>query len=273
MAPVPVPSDSLRTSTDMEDQELLDQVRSLREREFTPAEIARALGIGKAKAVRLARTVATESKHAGSDRHQPGADRSVAPKRSTGARCWVSPGWRDGLQVDGRFDWPGAGGAPADASDSGVAFVLLALPGSRDRLSVCGYLVDTWCLGVKNALGPQWQSPADVAALRRVYFRPWESDGVPVPLEFAQHLVLGAVEYARSLGFEPHPDFKQARPALGPWHAPSAITFGYNGKPLYINGPYDDPDTMLATLERSVGRDGFDFVLSLGQVDDLDDVA
>lgn len=73
---------------------------------------------------------------------------------------------------------------------------------------------------------------------------------MPVPLELAQHLVLGAVEYARSLGFMPHRDFRRTRRALGSWDGPSAITFGKDGKPLYVNGPYDDPERVLATLER-----------------------
>ncbi len=168
---------------------------------------------------------------------------------------------------------PGGDGAPSEASDSGAAFVLLAEPSIRGRLSVCGYLVDTWCLGVKNALGPRYVRLLEFEALRRQCFRLWESDGIAVPLESAQHLVLGAVEYARSLGFEPHPDFTRARPALGPWHGPSAITFGKDGKPFYINGRYDDPQAVLATLERSVGHDNFDFVVSLDAFDELDEVA
>lgn len=78
------------------------------------------------------------------------------------------------------------------------------------------------------------------------------------------------MEYARSLGFAPHPDFSRARAALGPWEGPSAITFGKDGKPYYLNGPNDEPRRVLATLERSVGRDGFDFVLSLHNLDELD---
>ena len=30
---------------------------------------------------------------------------------------------------------------------------------------------------------------------------------LPCRLELARHLVFGAVDYARGLGFEPHPDF------------------------------------------------------------------
>jgi hypothetical protein len=136
---------------------------------------------------------------------------------------------------------------------------------------MCSYLVDTWCLGVKNAMGPKRMGSREFEALRRHCYAPWRSHGISIPLELAQHLVLGAVEFARRLGFEAHPDFRRARPALGGWEGPSAITFGMDGKPHYINGPYEDPQRVLATLDRTVGRGGFHYTVSLGEADDLGD--
>jgi hypothetical protein len=142
---------------------------------------------------------------------------------------------------DGHTDWPDDAGASTQASDSGVTCVLVASPDRRGTQSICGYLVDTWCLGVKNAIGPQRMRPRELEAFKRKYFGQWRSEGIPVPLKLAQHLVLGAVDYARSLGFDPHPDFRRARRALGSWDGPSAITFGMNGKPLYVDGPLRRP--------------------------------
>jgi hypothetical protein len=70
----------------------------------------------------------------------------------------------------------------------------------------CGYLVDTWCLGVKNAIGPRRMSERELEAFRDVFFKPWHSTGGPAPLELGRHLVLGAADYARALGFAPHTD-------------------------------------------------------------------
>jgi hypothetical protein len=108
-------------------------------------------------------------------------------------------------------------------------------------------------------------------AFKHHYFGPWGSEGIQVPPELARHLVLGAVDYARSLGFSPHRDFARARRVLGSWDGPSAITFGRDGTPCYVNGPYEDPDQVMATLERTVGRERFNYVVSLGEVDGLDD--
>ncbi|MGO9793590.1 MAG: hypothetical protein ACLP8S_29925 [Solirubrobacteraceae bacterium] len=120
-------------------------------------------------------------------------------------------------------------------------------------------------------MGPKRLSRRELEELRLRCYAPWRSHGIPVPLELARHVVLGAVEFARSLGFEARRDFEGARFALGRWEGPSAITFGMDGKPYYVNGPYEDPRRVLATLERAVGRGGFHYTVSLGEADDLGD--
>ena len=45
---------------------------------------------------------------------------------------------------------------------------------------------------------------------------------------------------------------------------PSTITFGKDGKPLYISGPYDDPRPVIRTLERTAGRGNFEFLAAAG---------
>ena len=76
-----------------------------------------------------------------------------------------------------------------------------------------------------------------------------------------QHLVLGAIGYARTLGFEPHHDFDLVVDHLGEWSPPSTITFGYNGQPLYCQGPRDNAAALLATLNRTVGQGNYHYVL------------
>ena len=260
-AGVCLPSGAWRRNRIIDDQRLLEQVRALRARRYTPAEIARSLAISKGEAARLVRTVAIES----------GTGTADAAAACDETRCWINPGWCHGLLIEGHDDWPGDADAPSEAGDSGVALVVVARPNGYDRLTTCSYLVDTWCLGVKNASRPKRIGRRELEALRRQCYAPWRSPGIPIPLELAQHLVLGAVEFARRLGFEAHGDFERARSVLGSWEGPSAITFGIDGKPHYINGPYEDPQRALATLERAVGRGGFHYTVSLGEADDLGD--
>ena len=44
-----------------------------------------------------------------------------------------------------------------------------------------------------------------------------------------------------------------------------------DGKPYYVNGPYEDPERVLATLERTVGRGGYNYTVSLDELGGLDD--
>jgi hypothetical protein len=42
---------------------------------------------------------------------------------------------------------------------------------------------------------------------------------------------------------------------------PCAIRFGRNGRPTYVQGPYDDPFSAMRKLDRSVGKGNYDFIL------------
>jgi hypothetical protein len=71
-------------------------------------------------------------------------------------------------------------------------------------------------------------------------FSAWDEPAVQVPLELGRQVVYGAIGYARELGFEPHADFGRAAGYLGAWHGQCELTFGRDGKPMYIGGPHDD---------------------------------
>lgn len=234
----------------MSDEELQRRVRALRVDGHSPKEIARALGLRPAAVAELVRTIARE--------------RAAAAPEPAVAGCWVSPGWCNGLTIAGRADWPGA--SAHGISGSGLASVLVAREHRHGSVSVCGYLVDVYCLGVKDALGPRVMKQRELSDFVRVYFGAYESAPLAAPIELARHLVLGAVDYARSLGFEPARDLEAARGHLGPWRGPSAIRFGRSGKPLFVQGARDDAARILRTLERSVGSGNFEFSVSVGRV-------
>lgn len=228
--------------------ERLERVRLLRERGQTPKQIARALGIRSAEANRLVRAAAILAQ-------------AEAPGPAL-AGCWISPSWSTGLTVGDHRGWP-VHEDPAAGGD-GLAAVLVARRHRHGKVSVCGYLADVYCLGVKNALGPEIMDDLGLRGFVRDFFSGYDGDPLEVPIELAREVVFGSVEYARSLGFDPHPDFAAAEGHLGSWTGPSTITFGKDGKPLYISGPYDDPRPVIRTLERTAGRGNFEFLAVAG---------
>jgi hypothetical protein len=80
--------------------------------------------------------------------------------------------------------------------------------------------------------------------------------------QLAQHLVCGAVACARTLVLEPHADFDESRDHLSGWQGASPVRFGHDGKPLFIQGPNDDVRHIRRTLDRTVGRGNFHFMLA-----------
>jgi hypothetical protein len=218
------------------------RVRLLREAGLTPKLIARKLGLSQSTVGRVVAAMAAQ---------RPPSDEVVG--------CWVSPGWSCQLVVAPDREWPvGDNGR----TGTGIVGVLVARRGRHDKVRACGYLVDVYCLGVKNASGPRTMEMRDLASFSRTFFAAFDGEPVPAPLELAQHLVLGAVEYARGLGFEPHHDFAATAGHLGEWKGPSAITFGRDGTPLYVQGPYDNPFAIIQTLNRTVGSDNYHFVMA-----------
>ena len=83
------------------------------------------------------------------------------------------------------------------------------------------------------------------------------------PLDLAQILVDSAVEYARTLGVDPAPDFDATKGNLGPWSGQGAITFGGDGKPFFIQGPHDNSAHIVSRLRPSVGPDKFEYLIAV----------
>lgn len=227
----------------MTDPQVLEDVRRLRAAGAGPKEIARALALRPAIVAPIVRQIAAEERE-----RTPAGEPALAG-------CWVSPGWSRELLVVPREGWEDVD--PGDGGPGGVALVLVARAGRGDRVTVCGYLVDTFCLGVKNVIGPERMRERDLPSFVRTYFMAFPAPALRVPIELARHLVLGAVEFAAGLGFAPHQDFESARGHLGELDEPCAITFGREGRPLYVQGPYDDPIAIMETLREAVGGDGF----------------
>jgi len=232
----------VRCNSCVTDQEVYGEVRRLRATGMSPKGIARTLGVRPAAVAPIVRELAAETPP------QPPEHRELVG-------CWISPGWSRDLAVQRRADWDDVDlgpGAPA-----GLVLALVARAGDGHRVMVCGCLVDTFCLGVKNALGPQRMHTRDLPDFVRLFFAGYPAPPLRAPLSLAQHVVHGAVAFAAALGLDPHPDFAQVRGFLGELREPCAIAFGERGRPVYVVGPHDDPVAVTRTLRASVGGGGF----------------
>ncbi|NET31117.1 MAG: DNA-binding response regulator [Cyanothece sp. SIO1E1] len=151
---------------------------------------------------------------------------------------------------------------------AGLGCVLVART-FRNRLKVCTYLVDYWCLGVKDAIEPRQLGAVKYENFLKMVYARFPDGYQDITLEQAQAIVLGAVDYAAKLGLQPHADFEKARSHLGQWDDQLQLEFGRDGKPFYISGPYDDPQKIVSALRENVGEGNYDFIAGMEPTDKL----
>jgi len=155
--------------------------------------------------------------------------------------------------------------------DEGIGQVVIVRYKGGGRVEMGVFLVDVFCLGVKNAFFTRCDESEFGEYLRKLF-----PEGKPLDEHsgaWGRKLVEGAVEYARRIGFAPHRDYKQAARVMGvinPEDCEETFDFGHDGKPLFIAGPNDTSaqcDTIMKVLMRKLGKDGYHFIAPVSAFD------
>lgn len=230
--------------------EQIQEVLALRVQNFTPKEIARKLGLRPAEVTAIIR----------SDSEQSAQDRFDRGEMDPIYECLVSASFPDDRFIT-------VGEQRPERSDSidetkGLAIVVVARNSRPGKLMVCNYLVDYYCLGVKNVMGPKQILESDYPKFKEKCFQAFDNDSKLIPIEQAQAIVLSAVAYADSLELSPDLDFTEtAKSHLGLWDQKLSIWCGHSdGKPLFVPGPSDFPGKIIAILDRSVGEGNYRYM-------------
>jgi hypothetical protein len=161
--------------------------------------------------------------------------------------------------------------------ETGVGMVFLGRKTGGRGVALSGFLVDAYCLGVKDAMFRELDEDEMEELL--------DGAGATAPLTpvdppYARKLLRDAAAYARSLGLPPHPDYAAAELLFGDVAADAcdvAFEFGCEGRPFYVPGPTESPTQIrrrIERLQRTLGDDGFDFGLpedAIDTPDELDD--
>ena len=159
--------------------------------------------------------------------------------------CWISANWQqDGL---------------------GLVQILLARQQPDGDICFGSYLVDKYCLGLKNTF-------ANAGFSRTRYQNEVQStifhENVPVacPVELAHQMIYASIEYAAQFGFQPEQDFALSQYLLAPrgeLEEPYQLTFGKNGKPFFVAGPHDNAARILKQLEKTAGPGNYDYLVPI----------
>jgi hypothetical protein len=157
--------------------------------------------------------------------------------------CWISAEWQK--------DSPG------------LVEILVARQQSDGDICFGMYLVDKFCLGLKNTFGRAGYSRTRYEnEFHNALFQ--NTKPMACPPELAHQMIYASIEYAAQFGFTPEKDFALTQYLLAPrgeLEEPYDLTFGRDGKPFFIAGPYDDPKLILKQLERTAGAGNYDYLV------------
>ncbi|MFG6102139.1 hypothetical protein U2F10_07800 [Leptothoe sp. EHU-05/26/07-4] len=224
--------------------EQIQEVLALRDRKVGPKQIARKLGLRPAEVNNIIQTQLS----ANPENHSQ-------PKRPSKLKeCLI-----DSQGFDRFF-----GSQNIRKDRKGLSQIMVTRADGTHYL-VTTFLIDAWCLGVKDAMGPRKVKTTDYPLMREnAYAHTMDDSYRTISLEQAQSVIYGAVDYAKRLGLDPHEDFERAKHNLGPrMDNLPRHEFGKNGKPYYFAGPYDNPDKIIAKLRESVGEGNFKYTIGM----------
>ena len=151
--------------------------------------------------------------------------------------------------------------------DGGMSKVLMSRELNRGNVAFAVFLLDTYCLGVKDVMFDVVSRDRYDRGLLGKLFR--DEPTVKLAPEAARKLVEGAVDYANRLGLPPHRDYRTAKLIFGDIDAGSCdeeFVYGQDAKPLYIAGPNDSSSRcshIINLLSDRCGPDGFHYIMPL----------
>ncbi len=232
--------------------ELEQEVANLRALNLTPKQIARKLGLRPSEVTTI---IQNQAQKLSVELDKKGV---LAPI----AKCFANKGCIQNLLRPKSQDlasFENENEDDLDLGSNGLGMVFVARSISN-RFRVCTYLVDYWCLGVKDVIGPRQFDRSKYETFLQNVYHMYPEGYAEITLQQAQDIVLGAVAYAESFGLKPHADFAATREHLGEWSGRTDIEFGCDGKPFFIAGPYDNANLIMRTLTQKAGANNFDFM-------------
>jgi hypothetical protein len=125
--------------------------------------------------------------------------------------------------------------------EAGIGTVVLARGVTASHVSLGIFLVDAWCLGVKDA----YFRSADAGQLEMMLLSlDATTPMVSVDPSYARKLLRDAAAWAASIGISPHRDFDAVERLFGDVKADGSdatFLFGREGEPFYVPGPRESP--------------------------------
>jgi len=146
----------------------------------------------------------------------------------------------------------------ADWETTKLAPIIIARNHTNGNITVCSYLVDLACLGVKDTM-----YLFNVPIQKYEEFKEKVSRGmemIEIDYVLAHNIVYAGIEFAETYGFKPNKDFESVTKYMLEVDSEEIelieIECGDEGKPIYLRGPFEDEAKarkIVAQLEKTAG--------------------
>ena len=158
---------------------------------------------------------------------------------------------------------------PDNLWEAGIGNLVIAKLDDKGKMYVAIFLVDTYCLGIKDCYHRIIDPDRLEVMLESMVGE--DAKHISVPESEFKALIKGAQLYAEKLGFGPKGDYAKANRFLhNISYDPNdyQFNFGKDGKPLYFLGPHDNfrkQQAIIDTLEKNCGAGNFSFIALGGE--------
>ena len=164
--------------------------------------------------------------------------------------------------------------------ESKICSVTITRKHATGNVTVCIYLVDLACLGVKDTAYRFNISPELFEEMLKSQ-RNRDMVLVNIPYELAHNIIHAGLEFAEEYGFKPCKDFTSTTRFFLEEDTDNIPLIeipcgGKDGKPLYVNTGFDPPAVerrILAQLEKTAGEGNYHYLLGVRKLKDFDEEA
>lgn len=155
--------------------------------------------------------------------------------------------------------------------EAGIAQVIVARKHSNGNITAGFYLVDLYCLGVKDSTFLFNNTELEFNSMMDEYIP--RKSRLQIDYALAHNIIYAAIDFAENFGFKPEKTFTEITQFILEEDTDEVELFdvecGYNGKPLFIKGPFDDKiktNRIINQLERTAGPDNYYVILEDGDL-------
>lgn len=144
--------------------------------------------------------------------------------------------------------------------ETGLGTLIWARRMPDGMLAITAFVVDVFCLGVKDALfkvasEKAYENLIKPGLIATHQDQAWQA----VAPDYARKLIQGAIRYAEQFGFAPPPVYQNAKGIFGEVDSlacPTEFVYGRDGQPCYRRGPLESDAQAQQILEQLLSNCG-----------------